>query len=321
MHKSSRWISFLITATIFLFVLLLPQRQPRDAGAQPSVKSKNVTLVLSGGDEIFEVDLPRDGDLGKGASSPGKTWEWQARASKDIPKQLHNAFIMISECKPVDHGRRLLITAKEGGTALVNRESRKTEFVTLITTGTPYSGELLPENRLVFAVGGKSGRLVGYDLDGVGQPLFNVEFESAHGVHWDAESKTLWAVGFSDIRSYELTDWKTPKPSLKLIANFALPKKDGHDLAPVPGTKELIVSTGEGVYLFDTEKKRFKGHPLLGTYAHVKSVSVHPETEKWAYVMPDGENWWTSRVRFVGDRNGLIFSNAKLYKARWLVRE
>ena len=320
MSGSSRWLSYLITASIFLFVLLMPQRQPRDAGAQPG-KSKAVTLVMGGGPEVFEVEIPRDGIDAKGSASPGKTWAWEARSSKDIPKQYHGGFMMISECKPVNYGRRLIITAKEGGVALVNRESRKTEFVTIIGTGTPYSGDLLPENRLVFAIGGESGRLECYDLDGTGKPLFNVELKSAHGVHWDAKRETLWAVGWDEIRAYQLKDWKTTKPSLTLLANISLPKNDGHDLAPIPDTNELAISTGAGVYMFDMEKKRFKGHPLLGTYEHVKSLSIHPETGKWVYIMPVGENWWTNRVKFVGDRTDLLFSNAKLYKARWIVKQ
>ena len=96
------------------------------------------------------------------------------------------------------------------------------------------------------------------------QPIWGTPLPSAHGVVWDEGRQRLWALGFNELRCYELKDWESEKPLLAMKASYPLPDEGGHDLQPIPRSNDLVVTTGHHVYLFERDKQGFRPHPDLG---------------------------------------------------------
>lgn len=293
---------------------------PRPSTPRPGTVTKTVTaneLIVTGGEEVSIVLVMPDEKTQTIKRSTDVVWSWKSIDRKEMNDRAKALFKMISECKPLDHGRRFLITAKEGGVAVVNRQTKRVEFYAQLQVRA-YSGDLLPDNRIVIVgTNDKEGTVLIYDLGNPDAPVFKDTLPSAHGAYWDKDAKILWALGWKELRAYTLLNWSTRKPELELLQSFPLAGKDGHDIAPIPGTTELYLTMDDGVWLFDTKTKRFKQHPIIGTHKHIKSVSVHPESKMIAYVQPQGDIWWTNKVSLLGESDDLLFPTAKVYKARW----
>jgi hypothetical protein len=183
-----------------------------------------------------------------------------------------------------------------------------------------HSLELLPRGRIVVAssVHANGNRLVLFDLVRSEKPIWDTPLVSAHGVVWDEGRQLLWALGLNELRSYELRDWDSDKPSLAMTGNYPLPDAGGHDLQPVSRTNDLVVTTGPRVYCFDRDKHGFRLHPDLGQKAHVKSVSVHPVTGRTAFIQAGDKAWWTDSLGLLFPAGTIQLPGERLYKARWL---
>jgi hypothetical protein len=85
--------------------------------------------------------------------------------------------------------------------------------------------------------------LVLFDLNSAtpDKPVFKTPLHSAHGVVWDEKRHCLWSLNFDELRAYDLEQWDTDHPALKLRQAYPLPDKDGHDLLPVPASNDLLV--------------------------------------------------------------------------------
>ena len=263
-------------------------------------------LIVCGGDEVFIVDL-RGG-------APRKTWSWRAADRPELPEPFRKKFDTTDDCKPVDGGRRILISSSAGAVALVERSSGRVEFYAAVLNA--HSAELLPGNRVVAASSyhEKGNRLLLYDLARSDQPLAEDELFGAHGAVWDADRGLLWALGDHELRAYQIAqDRFVPK-----IVR-ALPNSGGHDLRPVPGTSALMVTTGQHVWLFDRDGLTFRTHPRIGNLEKVKSVDLDLESGAMAYVQGE-TSWWAQRIQFLGLDRKVEFPGSKLYKARWTNR-
>jgi len=228
----------------------------------------------------------------------------------EIPDPIRQRFRSTDECKPVDGGRRILITSSGGGVALVERETGKAVFWASVRNA--HSAEILPGNRVVVAgsYGEDGNRLVLFDLAVPEKPLWSGELYGAHGAVWDGQ---LWALGEKELRLYD-----REVDGLALRRQWELPDPGGHDLRAVPGTCRLVVTTGKRVWLFDRERQAFEPHPDLGDLAGVKGVDIHPATGQVAYVKAE-ESWWAYRVLFLDPGGELPLPGRRLYKARWMI--
>jgi hypothetical protein len=308
--------------------MVLPHRGPHAAGAEPATAPDPIggtvikhELAVCNGEEVFIVAFNYDTAKQNQAILATKTWSWKARDREEIDKKFKTSFMMTSECKPVDGGRKMIVAAKEGGIALVDRESGKALFH-VVMPNRGYSGDLLPENRIAIVSGDeKTGHVSVYDVKNAARPLFQQALTGARGIVWDAQRESLWAVGYSELRKYKLAFWKTPEASLKVEESFKLPQEDGHDLQLVPGKPELMLTTAKGLWRFDMTRQRFSPDQILGSRDEIKSVSVHPQSRLLAYVHEEGKTWWSQRVRLIGAENDLLFPNSKIYKARWVTSE
>jgi hypothetical protein len=264
-------------------------------------------LILCGGDEVFILDLRSD--------VPKKIWSWRAAECPELPQPFRGKFGSTDDCKPVDGGRKILISSSDGAVALVDRESGKVLFHAAVPNA--HSAEILPGNRVVAAssVHEDGNRLILYDLSTPAAPLASDELHGARGVVWDGERKLLWALGEFELRAYRIE-------ADRFVSTFArpLPNPDGHDLRPVPGTSALLVTTGQHVWLFDRNGLTFRLHARIGDLQKVKSVDLDPQSGALAFVQGE-TSWWAERVKFLSLDRTVELSGARLYKARWLNRD
>jgi hypothetical protein len=276
----------------------------------PSAQAE--TIILCGGDTVFILDTAKD------KTKP--IWTWQAKQCEQLPEAMRGTFATTDDCKPVDGGSRILISSSSGGCAVVERPAGKVVWYAQVPNA--HSLELLPRGRIVVAssVHAKGNRLVLFDLAHSDRPIWDTPLISAHGVVWDEGRRLLWALGLKDLQSYELKDWDGDKPSLAIKGNYPLPDGGGHDLQPVPGSNDLVVTTGPRVYFFDRDKHEFRLHPDLGDRANVKSVSIHPVTGQTAFIQAT-ESWWSDTLGLLTPAGTIQLPGERLYKARWLVQD
>lgn len=268
-------------------------------------------FIVCGADEVFVLKTAADGKPGS-----EKVWSWRARECPNLPEELKSKFATTDDCKPVDGGKRILITSSGSGVALVERESKRAVFWAAVPNA--HSAEMLPGNRLVVAASThKDGNhLAVFDVGTPEKPIVTTDMISAHGVVWDGDRETLWALGGSELRAYELADWDGRAPKLRRAATHTLPDGGGHDLQAVPKSKHLLLTTTKHVYRFDRDAQRFALDAKLGDSADVKCVSVHPVTGRMLVIQAD-TSWWTDRVQLLAPDATLRLPGERLYKARW----
>jgi hypothetical protein len=268
-------------------------------------------LILCGQAEVFIVALG-----GGAAPVQRKVWSWRVPDSPEIPADLHAAFRTTDDCKPVNGGRQILISSSSGAVALVDRATKRASFVARVTNA--HSIELLPGQRIAAAASVSTAptgnRLVLFDAAS-GRELASDVLRSAHGVVWDDARGLLWALGGDVVRAYRIGEGGATR--LERTFELALPDEGGHDLAPIPGTSRLFVSTGGHCWYFDRDTRRIEPHDTIANLAHVKSYNVHPRTGRVVYIQAEGENWWAEHLHFQKPDGRLRLAGERLYKARW----
>lgn len=272
-------------------------------------------LLLCGFEEVFAVS-PATLATGK----VEKLWSWRARDREDLPEGMARFFGTTDDCKPIRDGRQILVTSSGGGCALVDYPSGEVRWSAFVENA--HSIELLPGDRVVVAASTAKGgnRLALFDLSRSETPIWHTPLHSAHGVVWDEARGSLWALGFDELRRYSLADWDSKAPSLKLERTYRLPDESGHDLQPVPGSDDLVITMHHTVSLFDRGREEFRPHPALKDRQDVKAVAIHPTTGETYFVQGDPPNWWSGSVRSLAGPTTLPVAGERLYKARWLVR-
>ena len=285
--------------------------------ARPSIDTaafqggSDAELILCGWDEVFILAL------GDGVSpTHRKVWSWRASDSPEIPAELHATFRTTDDCKPVDGGRRILISSSAGGIAVVDRETRRASFQTQVTNA--HSVEMLPGDRIAVAASvsttSTGDRIVIFDARD-GKELTSDMLRSAHGVVWDDSRRVLWAVGGDVLRAYDIGVAGSTR--LERTFELALPDGGGHDLAAIPGASQLFVSTLRRAWLFDRDRRALVPHDVIGGMANIKSYAVHPRTGRVVYVQGESPNWWAEHLHFQRPDGQLHLPGEHLYKARW----
>jgi hypothetical protein len=141
---------------------------------------------------------------------------------------------------------------------------------------------------------------------------------SGHGIVWDPLRQLVWALADQEIRAYRLADWHSAAPSLARKASIPLPEKGGHDLAAVPGSPDLTVTTSTRCWLFDRDRREVRPHPGLGLHSRVKCISQHPQTSRIAYVQAGPDHWWSPRISFLKPQDTCPAPGGEVYKVRWI---
>lgn len=246
-------------------------------------------------------------------------WSWNATNS-DLPAAFRARFTTTSEARPLPGGAVLVTSSGgdslDGGVALIRPG---TSHVSFYARGpNAHSAELLPGHRIAaaFSYHPDGNRVALFDLAQPDVELFSTPLWAAHGLVWDEARQRLWALADSFLQAYALTNWNTT-PQLVATDWIGLPSGGGHDLAAVPDSPEMIVTTDTHVWLFHRDTRAFRKHPLLGDTPAVKSVSVAPDSGRTLFVQADGP-WWSEWLRFLNPPLAARFPGDHFYKARWL---
>lgn len=270
-------------------------------------------IVLCGADEVFQID--------PAATPPVKLWSWRAKERPELPDALKSAFATTDDCKPIDGGKRLLVSSSSGGCALLELPSGKALWWARVKNA--HSIEALPDGLIAVAssTGAGGNKVLLFDSKVVEKPVAEIPLPSGHGVVWDESRKCLWALGLEELLRCEVVTKEGEAPALEVKARHAIPSKDGHDLRAVPNFADLIFSTHEHVWRFDRDKAEFRPDPDLKDRLDVKCIDFRSGDGRVLVLGASGENWWTDTVGFLRPEGTLKLEGEKLYKGRWLVGE
>lgn len=279
----------------------------------PALSSAAERLMVCGGATVYQIDPAAV------AEKPAKLWSWQAKDCKELPEALRGAFATTDDCKPLDEGRKLLVSSSSGGCALLEMPSGKALWWAKVPNA--HSIEGLPGGWVAVASStGKDGnKVLLFDAKVPELPMAAIALPSAHGLVWDEARKTLWALGYEELLACEV---RTELPlELTVKARYPLPDKDGHDLRAMPGSTDLILSTDHHVWRFDREKKEFRPDPALGDQKLVKCTEPNA-AGRLLVVQASDKQWWTDAIHFHHPAGKLQIPGEMIYKARWMeVRE
>ncbi len=273
---------------------------------QKNVKGE---IIACGDDKVIIIDSKTsDGE------NISIKWSWKVSDATDIPEKYQKILIPTDDCKPVEGGKKILITSSGGGVVLVDRDTKKSLFYA--HSPMAHSAEILPGNRVVVALSThKDGNSIEvYDLKSPEKVIFKDSLYSGHGVVWMSKQKSLFALGYNELRRYTLKKWDSTKPVLQLEEKWILPDNGGHDLISVSDTR-LLLTTTKNVWVFDIPDSRFSSFGMLDKLDNVKSVNY--DESKGELVYTRGEiSWWTHNIYLKNPDKTLVIQNINLYKVR-----
>lgn len=279
-------------------------------------------LFLCGGDTVVARGFVPVGSSGENdeAAVAVPRWAFLASGHGELPSTRRRAFATTDECKPIDDGRSLLVTASSGGVALLDIATGMVVFSAQVPNA--HSAEALPGGFLAVAASTheEGNRVVLFDRRHSGTELHSIPLRGAHGVVYDAERELLYALGEGELVASALLRLPAEAPRLASRASWALPegsRAGGHDLVPVPFSDDLLLTTEAEIFLFDRRLGTFRPHPTLGHLAAMKSVSFHPESGRIALVQADAVDWWSPRVTLANPPGRLSPGIPRVYKARF----
>ena len=276
-------------------------------------------LYACGADQVREYRI--DG------SRAVEVWRWTAAQAQDLPDAYRTRLLAhIDDCKPVDGGRGILVTASTGGVVLIERATGKVTF--RATAPMAHSAALLPDGLIAVALSiNKDGdRLELYDRRRSETPLLHLPLPSGHGAVWDGDRQRLFVLSHDLIQSFRIAG--TPQaPALAEAGRWTLPgRRDGHDLSRRPDGRYLA-TTDDGVWTFDPDAGVFTAFPALNPKLRVKAVSMtggvsaDSGARRLAWVQAE-ESWWATGFTIAradgSDPVRIPVDALHLYKVRWL---
>ena len=276
------------------------------SNSSKNAKSENLILVC-GDSKVLLVDYANSKD-----SIPEIVWNWDAHLAQDLPEEYKlKKFNSVDDCMAVNNGKQILVSSSSGAIAILNREDKKVVFYTDVPNA--HSIELLPGNKIIAAASTnpKGNKLMVFDIDNPGVLLFSDSLYSAHGVVWDADRKSLFALGYDVLREYKIEN----EVELVLKEEWKIPGIGGHDLQMAPSRDELFITEHTGAWAFELENKQFNKIDKFPDAENIKSLNQN-KSGQFVYTVPE-ESWWTYHVRFHNPSGFLSFPDMRVYKVRW----
>lgn len=288
-------------------------------GAAFAVEKPDMRIVATeqSGPRIIIVD-------GTPGAKPEVLWAWDPAEDPGIAPGDLPTFDCVSECKPHDGGRTILVTASGGAFAAIDVETRRAKWYGFAGEN-PHSIDVLPDGR-VAVVSSTGNKLTLTDVSKAPfapakqKQVKAMELPGGHGVHWDATRNCLWAFGYFKLHKLA---YDGATMSVTPLASYDYSKvclnAGGHDLVP-DGRGGFFLTNSRVVFHFDPDTETFA---IARNIAYVKSFSPSA-TRGDLYAIPN-ESWWTDRLT-VRDASGNArtigpFENPRFYKARWLVAD
>lgn len=268
------------------------------------------TVYACGDDQVRALRVGADGAV--------ETWRWTARDARDLPAEYRDRLLAhIDDCKPVENGRAILVTASTGGAVLIDRASGRVTFRARVPMA--HSADLLPGGRIAIAlsIAPDGDRLQLYDRRYSEQVIQTLPLPSGHGAVWDAKRQRLFALSHDLVQAFRLTG-RGRAARLTETARWALPgRHDGHDLSPAGDG--YYVTTDDGAWRFDPDAGRFTAYAPLNPALRVKSVSAIGDRIAWVQAE---QRWWAGGFTVMaadgGDRRRIALDGIHLYKVRWV---
>lgn len=249
------------------------------------------------------------------STSIKEVWRWDKDDPQvNLPKGYDMLMRNLDECKFVDNNTKMLLTASGDGMMLLDIETK--DILCYAHVPMAHSADLLPNNRIAVALSihNKGNALEIYDIDTPEKVVFRDTLYSGHGVVWNEKRQRLYALGYKELKEYELVDWNTDQPSLRQVKMWEIPMESGHDLSPVDDNR-MLVSAHEGVMWFDIDKEEFSPFEPLSNVENVKSVNYDPETQRLIYTKAE-INWWTHHIYQENPDKVIKMDSLKVYKVR-----
>lgn len=276
---------------------------------------KNATreLVACGDDKVLIIDL-----LNSNGEDVKILWEWIAGEADDLSPEMKKHMVPTDDCKPVDNGKKILVTSSGGGVVLIDRQTKKSLFWARVPMA--HSAELLPGGRVVVALSthGAGNSLEIYDIKKPDVMLFRDSLYSGHGVVWIASRERLYALGYNELREYSLVNWDSDSPGLQLVRQWQTPDNGGHDLTIVSAS-ELLLTTTNSVWRFDLKTGQFSPFEMIEDNKDIKSVNLNPRTRELIYTKAE-ISWWTHNIYCLNPDKVLSIPGIDLYKVRTIHR-
>lgn len=288
-------------------------------GASPAGAADR--LYACGDDQIREYRVSDN-------AVASEVWRWRAADAADLPESYRQTLLAkIDDCKAVDSGRSILVTASTGGVVLIDRASGRVSF--RATAPMAHSADLLPGGLIAVALSihQRGDRLELYDRNRSETPLLHLPLPSGHGAVWDAKRHRLFALSHDLIQAYRIAG-TAAAPRLVEASRWTLPgRRDGHDLSRRPDGRYLV-TTDDGVWTFDPDRRNtgeglFAALPALNPKLRVKAVGMTGNGAKGrlAWVQAE-ESWWAKGFTIAradgSDPVRVPVDGMHLYKVRWI---
>ena len=261
------------------------------------------TIVFCGSNMVYMVEPSLTTG---GRYENGVTWRWDATSISSTLGLAANRLNHLDDCKPVDNGKKLLVTSSYSWVALLDIATKDLLFWTTKATGA-HSAEMLPGNKIAVANSTSGNSIQLYDISRPNEILFEIQLDLAHGVVWMESTQRLYAIGNQTLNVYKLEGADTFSPKLVLERSVKTPQGSTHDLFPVDSY--TLTVAGVRCYLYDINADTFKEMSLFRNSTQLKSVNYNPETGECWYTdstTPEGtQTWSTQTLHYTTNVNGL----------------
>ncbi len=249
-------------------------------------------IAFCGSDRIFilKPDLIRD------SYKDAVVWQWDATSIASVLGIKASRCNHIDDCKPVESGKRMLVTSSYNWAVLLDVETGQPVFYTTKATNA-HSAELLPGNRVAVACSSGGDAIQIYDISKSDAVVTSADLNSAHGVVWMESKQRLYAIGGTTMAVYRLEDWDTSSPKLVLERSFTSKVKGLHDLTMVDD--HTLCVSGQGSWLYNINDDSWKELTLLSNTTALKSVNYNGATGEMWYTdatHPEGSQTWSTHT-------------------------
>ena len=269
----------------------------------PASSSFVTELIFCGDNMVYMIDA---GLADETTYKDAVTWSWDATTAAATLGLAKDRCNHLDDCKPVDKGKKLLVTSSYSWCVLLDTETQEVLFH---TTAVPnaHSAELLPNNRIVVACSEgndpNNNSVQLYDISKPNLILSRSTLGSAHGVVWNETTQRLYAIGGQSLQIYKLKDWETETPSLELEKTVQTPQGGLHDMSYV--NSNTLCIGGRRAYLYDIGANQFTEMKLFAASTAIKSINYNDETGELWYTdstVPEGsQTWSTQTIRYATD--------------------
>ncbi|MFC1403378.1 MULTISPECIES: DUF6528 family protein [Streptacidiphilus] len=305
-------------------------------GASPRRTGPGSRIIAA--DQVSRRALLLDPAQATTRAVPAPLWSWApgdapGNALADLAPE--RTWRNVSEAKwSTAPGRATVLTcASEGLAAAVGVSDGQVYWAAAIPGANLHSLEWLPGGDIAVAASTAGWvRRYAASLGPRSTVCSQYPLPGAHGLHWDATTGLLWALGDDLLVALAVDGPDGPDgPRLTEAARYRLPDHGGHDLAAVAADSDrLWVTTNAHVHQFSLGTRSF----LPGTVSaevdrsQVKSIGDDPATGQILLVSPraatpQSDNpcaWCTSTIELLAPTGEATLPGSGLYKARWAGR-